>query len=432
MMIFAAVVSLAPGVAQAQHTLDPADPEGAALIAAFERNPGGGLRCDVRRLDTRLSFALRWHAGYRATFALSQLPESEAGLQVVFRVTSRRTGQQHYFGQSFHLPPGPRPKRQAGQIDGGFFLGEGEYDVDWMLADGEGRSCRDRWNVRLKPGARETEAAQSLEPGEVAPIVIEWSGTPREPKRRFRVAIVLHVAPLFPHSIRLTSFDQSFLTTMLTSVLEKTPFLESSVYAVSLEKQQAIFASDRLDAESFRDLLEAMEALELGTITIDQYTRPDGHVDVLAEILNREIGAEQPPDAIIFVGPNNGHTVKFPRERLEDGSRVPPLFYLHLDFYSWRSPWADTIERLTRSQGGKVFTIHDPQALVKALKEIEADLIRAGGLKPPAAEAFSRFSPAELPDPRGLAARVVPPPPLLWDDSVAPDPMLWILEEARQ
>jgi len=336
----------------------------------FPAEPGE-FQCNVKPVAPWLNFAFRWQAGYRVRFPLRQLPEEESRLQVAFRVTPEG-GEPAYFWEEFQVPAGKRTGGHAGRFSGGFFVGEGRYRVDWVMIGPNGRSCRKKWAFRVKLNARQRRRQQFLSPGAVAPIFFEWNEVARSRPRPYRLAVVLHVSPLFPRSIRVTRFDQAFLATLLISLFENTPFQETALYAVSLEKQEVIFESKRLDSESFRRLLKAMQEFDLGTIGIEQYTNPEGRIDFLADLVNRQIALPEPPDAIVFIGPNTRHTGKFPAHRLERAPGGKPLFfYIHLDYFSWRFPWADLIERLTKGQNGKIFRIRTPDQLAKALDEME-------------------------------------------------------------
>ena len=397
LFVLAAASLAAGGVrAGAQELIDPARPGAGKLLRSIDEYlaspPKGGLKCKVEPIDPWLNFAFRWQAGYRVRLPLKQFPEEGFPLRVVFRVTPQG-GEPAVFWDEFRVPPGRRTGGHSARFSGGFFVGEGRYRVEWVLFAPDGRACRKDWAFRLKDSPRKQPAGPLLEPGAVAPIVLEWDEPERRERRPHRIAVILHVAPLFPRSIQLTRFDRAFLTTLLLSLLERTPFQETAVYAVSLEKQETIFEAARLDTRSFRRLLEAMEEFDLGTIGIDQYANPKGRIDFLAELVNGAAASADPPDAIVFIGPNTRHHDKFPAGRIEQtGSRKPLFFYLHLDYFSWRFPWPDTIERLTKGQRGKVFAIRKPAHLEKAIREIErriaARKLRAGRTAPWEAASF--------------------------------------------
>ena len=331
------------------------------------------LACSVDKLKPILNFALRYQAGYRLRFPLSQFPPGETDLRVILRVTDSAKGASNYFLQDLQLPDTPRGKGASGWTGGGFFLGEGSYVVDWLMVDSEGRKCREQWNLKLRLKNDERGIVRFLKPGEVTSLVLDpWEGRSESSARSFRVSVILHTSPLSPRSVRLSGFDRSILLSTITSLLEAESFEESSVHAISLQRQEKIFDAEEFTAEEYTRLSNAMRALELGTIDVGQLSNPDGHVDLLAELVNREMAAGDPPDAIIFIGPNTRHTTKFPPERLESiPGKKPLFFYVNLDYYPRRFPFSDTIEKLVKGQKGKVFNIHHPKQFAEALQFME-------------------------------------------------------------
>ncbi len=364
----------------AQHMLDPEAPETAELAermdALFGAAPAeSDLACDLRPVDPSLNFAFRWYTGFRADFPIAQFGTEAVRLRAMFRVRSDSEQGPFYFWEDFTVPEGPRPQKQSGEISGGFFVGEGRYQVEWVLMDGSGRRCYKQWDFELRMDKEERRLSRFVEPGMATPVVIEWNGASEGERRPYRIAVILHVSPVFPRSIRLSSFDESLLATVLTALLEDTPFRESAIYAVNLERKRVLFEAERLDQTNFARLLNSFKKLELGTIDIDVYSERHGAAELLVDIVSHEIEAEDPPDAVIFIGPNNRQRVRFPDGYLESGAEKHPLFfYLHLDYFSRRFPWGDAIERLIDGQGGTVFKLRHPKHLAKALQAMEEQL----------------------------------------------------------
>lgn len=363
--------------------LNPESRRGAQAIAAIDealaREPDDNtLSCGIRALKPVLNFAFRYQAGYRASLSIGQFPPEEVVLRTALRVTPK-DGEPAYFWQEHYLPPQPRQKNLYADSGGGFFVGRGEYEVQFLLFDAHGRECRKRWRFKLNPKGDERKLTEFVAAGEVKPLLLDaWKGTDDGRPRPHRVAIILHASPLFPRSMRLNSYDQSLLVTTLTSLLEDTPFRETSVHAVNLQQQVELFRTSEMDSAGFLELLDKMEKLELGTIDFAQLSKPKGHVDLLAELINEQLASKEPPDAIIFIGPNSRYTQQFPRELIEQlpASDRPQFFYLHLDYYSRWWPFEDTIEKLTESQGGKVFKIHHPKQFAAAIRKMEEILER--------------------------------------------------------
>ena len=361
-----------------QELVSPSTARGRAWIERFERDWAAAdsepkLACSVRTLRPVVNFALRYQAGYEASIPVDQFPPTATMLTVRFRVHSAETNASHYFRRAGAIPAGLRRRSDRASFGGGFLVGEGDYRVDWLLTEPSGRACRKSWEVRLRFGRGEQQLSQLLERGQVAPLALAgWKRAPAEGERPYQVALFLHVSPIHPRSVRLSQFDQSLLLTTLVSLLEKTPFRESSFHAISLHRQEELLRSGELDGAALDELRGIMDDLELATIGIDQLRTPEGAASLLADLLNEQINAPDAPDAVIFIGPATRETAGFPRGLLESQAGSAPLFfYLQLNYFPRWFPFADTIEKLTRRQGGKVFRIHDPRQFARALREIE-------------------------------------------------------------
>jgi len=381
LLLFLAVVP-----ASAQNLLNTSSEEGKKIAERIDRafappKPKNTLSCSARTLKPLLNFALRYQAGYRISFPLSQFPPEETDLRVILRITSSDSNSSRYFWQDLKIPATPRLKRSIGQTGGGFFLGEGNYLVDWLMIDDAGRKCQQKWKVKLRLKEQEREVVRFLKPGEVTPMVLDpWKDNPEGATRSHRIAIMLHASPMSPRAVKLNGFDRSILLSTLVSLLESGVFEECSVRAVSLQQQAQIFGTREFSGREYSALSDAMKGLELGTIDLEQLRNPHGHVDLLAQLVNQEITAEDPPGAIVFIGPNSRLTSKFPSERLESIPGQKPLFfYLNLDYHPKRFPFSDTIEKLVKSQKGKVFHIHHPRQFAEALLIMEEQLSESTG-----------------------------------------------------
>jgi hypothetical protein len=329
------------------------------------------LGCSVEPFKPFLNFALRHQSGYRASLSARQFARSQA-FRVLFRVRSE-SGRPYYFRQVLTVRSLPLQRGAELTVAGGYFIGEGVYSVDWLLEDNAGRVCEKQWKVTARRRGDERKLPSLIPDGTVAPL--QFTSLQRHVSEKpYRVAILLHAAPMHPRSTTLTRYDQSLLLATLVGLLERSPFVETSVTAFSLLQQKEVFRTPRLTGSTLRQLRQAMDDLELNTVDFSVLQRKDGHLELLAELFNREVAASNPPDAIIFIGPNTPYPDRFPKELLDASEALPPVFYIHQDFYSRRFPFADSIERLTKTARGRVFSVYEPMQLVKAVVRIEQAL----------------------------------------------------------
>jgi len=375
------VLLLVAFAAPGQEMISARTASGRAWIERFERDLAAAssapkLACSVRPLKLVINFALRYQAGYEATLPIDQFSQSATPLYTRFRVVSGGTNARHYFRRAGTLPPGLRRRREQAGLTGGFLIGEGDYQVDWLVTDAAGRSCQKSWEVRLRLKPHEREAAAFMAPGEVAPLTLaSWRRLPADGHGAHRVALFLHVAPVHPRSVQMGQFDQALLLTTLISLLEQTPLRPASFHAVSLHRQRELLRTPGFDEQALRALRETMDELELATIGIEQLRTADGAARLLAGLAAEQLASAEPPKALIFVGPATREGAGDPRRLLGSlPGPPPPVFYLRLNYFPSWFPFGDPIEKLTRTLGGKVFEVRNPRQFARALREIEAAL----------------------------------------------------------
>lgn len=259
------------------------------------------------------------------------------------------------------------------QVDGAYFFGEGEYSIDLMVLDGASRVCRKQWNIEVKSpgGARQIKPAQ--DPGTVQPAWLDhWDGVLRSDGPPRRLTVLMHVAPLYFWTNRLHAYDQAMLLSSLLALLKQTSFTQVKLVAFNLDQQMELFRQERFDAEGWNRLLPAMRSLQLDTVSYQVLQRRQGHVELLSGLIDEELTAEQPADVVIFLGPTARQNEKLPTLS-GNGEMARPLFvYFEFKPY-WRRGYEfpDIFYHATRSQSGKVFRIHSPLELGRAIQHME-------------------------------------------------------------
>jgi hypothetical protein len=215
-----------------------------------------------------------------------------------------------------------------------------------------------------------------MEPGQVSSLRLNIWLQRKERPRPFRVAILLHGSPIFPRASVLSGYDISLFVTSIASLLEDTPFNETSVTAFNLQKRTEVFRANRMGHKEFMQLYDSLDNLEVATIDLKHMLDRKGYLNLLASMVNREIAAQDPPDAVIFIGPNTRQMEKFPEELLEGGSQTR-FFYLKYGYHGRFYPFQDSIDRLVRSRDGKVFELVTPKDFAEAIRKIEDTLSKA-------------------------------------------------------
>jgi len=375
--ILVTVLCAAP--AAAQHLVDPEAPEIEPSVRVLEDVIASGrgakdntLAC---RLDPRqpvMNFSFRYQAGYTVVFPMRQFPPAVVEVLDITRVTSRDNGEHFYFVQRSAVPAAPRSRNLYAELGGGFFVGEGRYDVDTMVLDQAGRRCYKHWGFKLNLNNSEREMAQLIETNTVEPLVLAWRDTSQR-ERPYGVTVFLHLAPFSPRSVTMNLFDETMLITTLRSLFDATPFHETGVRAISLHQQRELLHVPELDRNTFYELSTTMENLEVGTVELSALANPRGYIDMLRDMVNEELASETPPDAIVFIGSSSRYTLNFPRDLIEpaDGGSTK-FFYFQLSrFQLRRYRTNDSLAKLTRRMGGEIFQISNPKQFANAIHKME-------------------------------------------------------------
>ncbi|MDX2150850.1 MAG: hypothetical protein SFV54_08955 [Bryobacteraceae bacterium] len=370
--------------ASPQVLVDPATPRGRALISRFEsvfsKPSPNTLECELKPLDPSLTFSFRFETGFYLKLPLYQLDPS--GAQLV-AVTSFRPafggGAPTYFYQTSRVPKFPTPVIHSsitGELGGGFYIGPGHYEVRWLLEDNRANHCSFRWTIRHRLSLRESKQPQPLASNTVTPLVVEGWSERKQEGRRFRVAILLHAAPLRWWSVALHPFDRSLLASALVAVLEKTAVQEASVSAFNLNQQLDLFHTRNLDRSEFLRLMGRLEELQLGTIGLNVLRNPKGAGTLLDGMLQRALNEPELPDAVVVIGPPTLIEDEPPARALREraGSRLPYFAYFHLAPGSVQ--WRDGIEKFMKRVRGNVFHIRRAADLARAIGELEDRLAR--------------------------------------------------------
>jgi hypothetical protein len=145
------------------------------------------LRCEVSAIKPSLNFSFRYQAGYMVTVPMNQYLGSGHGWTMLTRITPEGGARKPvYLISQIALPPVPKTNVEA-RVGGGYLLGEGAYDVRWMMLDDAGRVCRKSWRVDVHPSHADRQVKVAMPPDTVWEIGLRGSRTlPREPTTRRR------------------------------------------------------------------------------------------------------------------------------------------------------------------------------------------------------------------------------------------------------
>jgi len=298
------------------------------------------------------------------------------GWAMVTRITPEGGGQQPvYLATRVRLPPIPKTKVEV-EVGGGYLLGEGRYDVSWTLLDDAGRVCRASWRVDARLGRHERQLKLAMPPDTVADFTLR--GRP-EGKRGaddaapIRLTVLLDAAPLVPLRTRLRASDRVILLGLLSSLLERVPARSVRLVVFNLDQQKTLLRQDAFAPGALGRVAQSLNGLELGRVDYHVLQNPQGHLDLLAALMNQELRAEAPSDVVVFLGPATRYGAEVPQAALESSHGAVPQFF-NLQFRPYfrnEVELPDSIAKATAKVKGKTIVIRTPADFARAIEQIE-------------------------------------------------------------
>jgi hypothetical protein len=371
------ILALAAGtMVPAQSIVNPNRVRG--FVAQMDAGGAGqpALRCQVSIIKPSLNFSFRYQSGYMATVPMNQFSGSGHGWAMLTRITPKGgTRKPVYLMTQIGLPPVPKTNMEA-RLFGGYLLGEGAYDVRWMILDDAGRVFRKSWHVDVHPNHAEKQVKVAMPPDTV------WefgSGGSHNRSRGAddvaprRLTILLHAAPLSPWRTRMHSSDMMTLMSTVSSLLERVPALSVRLVLFNLDQQKELYRQDGFVLQDMAKVSQTMTGIELGMVDFQVLQNKRGHVDLLTDLVNREIEAQPPSDVVLFLGPQTRYFDRVPQASLEKPPGHRPEFYYFqiVPFLSRTATLTDTIQSAVSRLGGKTMTIHTPGEFAKAIDRLE-------------------------------------------------------------
>lgn len=381
---WAVVAVLASGLG-AQTRFDAEAAAGRSVVGIFERaledRSLEGLDCQVRTQPARLSFDLQIFTGYEFTLPLRQFAAGKQGLLLnVFRVTPNKPeGAPVWFVRRWPLPEFPEKSVQSRrtylQLGGGFIVGPGEYQVDWLLLDGRDRVCRKSWKVKAKEARAKS---LGIEEGLVDDDrrLMAWKGPGEQAGAEAkRATIFLHAAPTFRRRVytRLSFWDRRLLLTSLKNTVERGGFTAARVVVFDLERRQVLFEAEEFGAGEYRRLGRVLGEVDLATIDYGTLASGETEWAFLEKMVGPERGRET--DAVVFITPawRDGQR----RQRLSEGfwEEGAPVYVVALAPAVRYTTGA--VVDFAKALRGRVLNVFQPMDLAAATERLRRELAGA-------------------------------------------------------
>ena len=343
------------------------------------------LPCNVAPVKPELGFDFKFHAGYNVAVPLKELSDEAGSLTMVFRVVaSGHTDRPVYLSQHVPVPEIEADAKGDADLHGTFAVGEGKYHVSWLMRDRSERICSSSWDIEADLPFRDksmplriaAEAVQEVDPerfhGEPPALRIEAGGD-------LRLKIILHFAPQDPNAAMLEPDDVNAPLSILRSIARDPRVAKLSLVVFNMAEQRVIFHQDESAELDFPGLGKAVRTLSPGRVDARLLAQKHSDSGFLGDLLTQEMGGNQnPPDAVIMVGPRAGGDDSLPPDALKAlGDIKFPVFYMNCSLDPTVNPWHDAIDAAVRASHGAEYTISRPRDVYFSWSEIASRIVKS-------------------------------------------------------
>ena len=335
------------------------------------------LPCTVKPTAPQLGFDLNYHTGYIATIPLRDLAGTGNVLTTIFRVIPEDHAESPvYFSQKVSVPPFSEEAKGKAELNGTFRLGQGRYQIEWLLRDRDLRICATRWQIAVEPRGSYKQVLPELPRGgvdsEQSNLFAAEAPVKRDDRQGLNVVVLLHIAPESASGTVMRQPEILALLSILRRIAREPRIASYSIVAFNLERNTILYRRDDTPQLDFPALGDAFQHLDLGTVDVKRLQEKQNEANFLAGILKDET-ARRTPDALILVGPrmgaDDGHSRM--KDPIEPGC---PVFYLTYTADPARSPWRDLIGNVVKGWKGSEFIISKPPDLFKAWADLTSRL----------------------------------------------------------
>lgn len=342
------------------------------------------LPCTVTPTKTLLGFDLKFHSGYEVTVPLKELSGNENLLTIIFRVTpTDKKDEPTFFVQRFRVPPVEDEAKGEAFLQGSFDLGEGKYQVDWLMRDRAERVCSFYWDTEAQLATREKQIEVAVPVSSARPTETEQFRAEPPIERNgkqdpINVKLLVNFAPQNAKAATLQPFDTSALVSMLRTISRDPRLHRFTVVAFNLQEQRVVYRQEEADQIDFPKLGEALESLKLGTVDLKRLSQKKGETEFLTELIKSEAGHNESLDGLIFAGPKAMLEANVSQETLKElGEPEFPMFYLNYTLNPQATPWRDTIGNAVKFMKGQEYIISRPRDLWFSVTEIVNRIVKS-------------------------------------------------------
>lgn len=369
---------------------------GSDLAVLEAREPRKDLPCLVSPNKPLLGFDLRFHGSFDITLPLRELAGSENNLTILFRIAPVDSQKDPvYFTQKIRVPPIEEEAKGDAYLQGAFDLGEGKYQVDWLMRDRTERVCAFFWDAAAELPVKDKGLDLEMKPGDIAAVETEqFMADPPADKPAgddsVHVKVLVNFAPQNSLASSLQPADTSALVSILRTIQRDPRIAKVSLVAFNLQEQKVLYRQPVSEQIDFPAVGDAIRSLQLGRVNIDRLQNKNSDGEFLGGLFRDEFkgSGETPPDAVIIAGPKVMLDGNVPADSLKVvGEPAGPVFYLNYNLNPNTNPWRDSISQAVRFFKGQEYTISRPRDLWFAVSEMVSRIVKSKSGKRSAASA---------------------------------------------
>ena len=271
----------------------------------FDTLGGHQSGCEVSQLKPHRIFSLRLQAGYVARLPLAQSQGQGQKWIVLIRITPQEgNGIPVYLSDVAQFPEGG-VSGQESKIEGSYWLGEGRYAVKFLMFDSRGDVCRKDWQIDARLNSEVSKFKPMLAPGTVGGSpgtegVLALGAKPVD-----RLTILLHAASVLQRQTLLGPLDKMMLLDGIVALMEELPARSVRLVVFNLEQRRELLRKDAFTLEALPEVVRVLDAVQPAAVDYSAVQNPGGTVDFIENLLNQEMHASEPSEALVFLGPKS-------------------------------------------------------------------------------------------------------------------------------
>ena len=342
------------------------------------------LGCRVEPLKPQLGFDLKYTAGFVVRVPAEAVAPTGDALRAIFRIKALESESDPvYFQQSFSVPADSADPGSRAVFPARYVLGPGKYKVDWLMRNRRGTVCSAHWVARAPTPGHTGRLAAAAAANLIAPYRHDiFANEPPVPRADgaesgLHVSVLLNLAPLDRTKFKLSSYEMESIVGMLRSLHREPSIGMFSLRAFNAVDRKLVHSSQRQSRLDFEALGSAINSMQAGVIEAAELEKEKGESAFLAELLNETLGDDDPPDAVIALGPKVDREAQIPQELLRFGAGTGRLFQIAFQPTPHSYPWPGAIESALRPHGLTMYGVTLPQDYTRALEEV-LELIAGG------------------------------------------------------